>query len=108
MITPRQSHRNRIAGSGILLPTRSMPSRIRCIRVCGAAASGPTTVSVTVPALRELAEEGRLEGDGVLELLEQHALVRGVDVGVAVGGADEQALRAGRGRGERVDQRDRA
>src|SRR3954462_9058029 len=90
-MTPRQSQRNRIAGSGILLPRRSIPSRIRCIRVCGASCAGGTSVSAMVlgPARGELVEEGRLERDRVLELVEQDALVGGMDVRVAVRGADE-------------------
>src|SRR5690242_18094717 len=93
-ITPIQSQTNRIAGSGILFPRRSMASRMRCI--------------ASAPALRVLAEERRLGGDRLLELVEQHALVRAVDVRVAVGGPDEQRLGVRQRAGERAHDRDRA
>src|SRR4051812_27079698 len=92
-ITPTHSHTNRIAGSGIRLPKRSIPSNIRSIVVRLAAPdSGGTMVSAiaSAPALGEFAEERRLGGGGLLQLVYQDALVGRVDVRVAVGGADEQ------------------
>src|SRR3954468_2242643 len=94
-ITPTQSHTNRIAGSGILLPRRSMPSSIRCMNVWSAASTGAAVSTIPGRPLRgELAEEGRLERDGMLELVEQHPFVGRVDVRVAVGGPDEEDLGA--------------
>src|SRR6476661_6986474 len=62
----------------------------------------------SAPVLRVLAEERGL-GDGrLLQLVEQHALVGGVDVRVAVRGAHEQYLGLRRGRLQRTDERDRS
>ena len=53
-------------------------------------------------------EELRLGDHRLLELVEQHPLVGGVDVAVAVGGSEEHDLGVGHGLLQRGDERDRA
>ena len=62
-----------------------------------------------LPAARRVAAEELGLGDHrLLELVEQHALVRRVDVGEPVGRAEQQHLGLGRRLLQRADERDRA
>src|SRR5262245_53009715 len=60
------------------------------------------------PPFGELLEELCLREHGVPELLDQHALIRRVDIAEPVGRAKEQDLSFGNGGVQRVDERDRA
>ena len=99
MITMTHSQTNRIAGFGILLPPRSIAPSIRTISPRGGSAGAGggqalahDAVSSSRPSLGEAAEELRLRDDRLLELVDQHALVRRVDVREAVGRAEQQDL----------------
>ncbi len=117
-ITPTQSQTNRIAGLGILLPPRSIAPRRRSI-IPGAGGVGSVAdrrrlAHASRPPFAvgecggEAPEEFGLDDDCLLELVDQHALVRPVDVGVPVGRSEQEELGLGHRLLQRVDERDRA